>query len=370
MNASTDQTIISYDVTQNQKIINDYIQARKTETNLATSTQVVTSDTLNRFSRYVKKNFNDVTRDDIILFLNSVRKSETQDAMHKWIRTYNLYLMTISTFLKWFYYPKIEPKERPKPDVLINIKQLKRKETSSYKPSDMWTQDDDILFLKYCSSKRDRGYHAIARDTSCRPSEILSLKIKDLVFKMAGERQYAEIVVNGKTGSRSIPLINSIPYIKDMLDNHPQKYNPNAYLIFNEKSFGRPLSIFGLFHMYKRYRTKTFPSLLKDPLLDPNDKPKIQDLLRKPFNPYIMRHSSLTDKSKILKEHTLRQHAGWTSASNMHQKYIHYFGNESNESILEAYGLINKNKQEIDKLKPKSCPNCQEPNKIDSKFCL
>ncbi|MDW0243150.1 MAG: hypothetical protein QOD15_09075 [Nitrososphaeraceae archaeon] len=210
MNASTDQTIISYDVTQNQKIINDYIQARKTETNLATSTQVVTSDTLNRFSRYVKKNFNDVTRDDIILFLNSVRKSETQDAMHKWIGTYNLYLMTISTFLKWFYYPKIEPKERPKPDVLINIKQLKRKETSSYKPSDMWTQDDDILFLKYCSSKRDRGYHAIARDTSCRPSEILSLKIKDLVFKMAGERQYAEIVVNGKTGSRSIPLINSI----------------------------------------------------------------------------------------------------------------------------------------------------------------
>ncbi|MDW0230922.1 MAG: hypothetical protein QOA62_02690, partial [Nitrososphaeraceae archaeon] len=62
--------------------------------------------------------------------------------------------------------------------------------------------------------------------------------------------------------------------------------------------------------------------------------------------------------------------AGWTSASNMHQKYIHYFGNESNESILEAYGLINKNKQEIDKLKPKSCSNCQEPNKIDSKFCL
>jgi integrase len=298
-----------------------------------------------------------------------VRKSETQDFMHKWIGTYNLYLMTISTFFKWFYYPDLSPKERPKPEVLLNVKQLKRRETSSYKPSDMWTQDDDLLFLKYCPSKRDMGYHAIARDTSCRPSELLKLKIKDLVFKMAGNRQYAEIVVNGKTGSRSIPLINSIPYVKDMLDNHPQKYNPNAYLIYNEKSFGRPLSIFGLFHMYKRYRTKIFPSLLKDPLLDPTDKPKIQDLLNKPFNPYIMRHSSLTDKSKILKEHTLRQHAGWTSSSNMHQKYIHYFGNESNESILEAYGLIDKNKQEIDKLKPKACPNCSEQNKIDSKFC-
>jgi hypothetical protein len=31
----------------------------------------------------------------------------------------------------------------------------------------MWTQDDDLLFLKYCSSKRDRCYHAISRDSSC-----------------------------------------------------------------------------------------------------------------------------------------------------------------------------------------------------------
>jgi hypothetical protein len=53
----------------------------------------------------------------------------------------------------------------------------------------------------------------------------------------------------------------------------------------------------------------------------------------------------------------------------MHQKYVHYFGNESSESILEAYGVINKNKQDIDKLKPKACPNCSEQNKLDSKFC-
>ena len=77
MDASTEteQTIISYDIKiQNQKIIDEYIQARKTETNLASSTQVVTSDTLNRFSRYVNKNFHDVTREDIISFLNICEK--------------------------------------------------------------------------------------------------------------------------------------------------------------------------------------------------------------------------------------------------------------------------------------------------------
>jgi hypothetical protein len=65
----------------------------------------------------------------------------------------------------------------------------------------------------------------------------------------------------------------------------------------------------------------------------------------------------------------LRQFAGWSPGSNMHLKYLHYFGNESNDSILEAYGMISKDKQLSDSLRPKQCPNCNEPNKPDSKFC-
>jgi integrase/recombinase XerD len=355
---------------ENQKAIDNYIEARKTESNISSNFQQLSINTLNYFSRHVNKNFKHVTRNDIIAYLNSTRKSETEDPNHRWIGTYNTYLMIIATFFKWFYYPKAEQKERPKPDVIQNVKRLRRKEKSSYKPGDMWTQDDDLLFLKYCPSKRDRCYHMMSRDTSARPSELLSLKIKDMVFKMAGDRQYAEIHVNGKTGTRSIPLINSIPFIKDMLDNHPQKNNPNAYLIYSERVFGRSISIFGLFHMYKRYRTKLFPSLLKSSI-DATDKAKIKDLLKKPWNPYIRRHSALTEKSKILKEQILKSHAGWSPTSNVHLKYIHYFGNESSESILEAYGLTHKGKEEIDKLKPIVCPNCgnSSDNTPHSKFC-
>ena len=53
----------------------------------------------------------------------------------------------------------------------------------------------------------------------------------------------------------------------------------------------------------------------------------------------------------------------------MHLKYLHYFGNESSESLLEAYGIVTKDKQKSNALKPKQCPNCNEPNKPDSKFC-
>jgi integrase/recombinase XerD len=91
--------------------------------------------------------------------------------------------------------------------------------------------------------------------------------------------------------------------------------------------------------------------------------------LKKPWNPYVVgRHTSLTQKSRILKESTLRIFAGWTANSDMPRRYIHLFGNAACEDILQAYGLVDK-EQQIEQLKPKQCPNWNEPNKLDSKFC-
>ncbi|MFL6435791.1 MAG: hypothetical protein ACJ71O_18920 [Nitrososphaeraceae archaeon] len=93
---------------------------------------------------------------------------------------------------------------RPRPEVVDNIPQLKRKEQSIYKPTDLWTVQDDLLFLKYCPSKRIKCYHAMSRDSGCRPHELLKLGIRDIVFRSTDSRhhQYAEVLVNGKTGSR------------------------------------------------------------------------------------------------------------------------------------------------------------------------
>ena len=125
----------------------------------------------------------------------------------------------------------------------------------------------------------------------------------------------------------------------------------------------------GLYQVYKYYKEEFFPKLLNDNTVSNEDKEKIKSLLQKPFNPYIRRHSALTEKSVNLKSSTLNQHAGWSPNSNMSQKYIHYFGNESSESLLEAYGIVTKDKIPIDTLNPKICPNCNEGNTQDSKFC-
>jgi integrase len=291
--------------------------------------------------------------------------------MHKWIGTYNLFRMYLLRFFKWLYHPNLEPESRPKPVVVENIPQLKRKEKSVYKPSDLWTAADDLLFLKYCPSKRMKCFHAVAYDTGCRPHELLKLKIKDIVFKNAGNRQYAEVLVNGKTGSRHIPLIDSIPYVKDYLVNeHPMPGNPNTVFLSGiGKRMGKAISIIHLYGIYSKYKKEFFPKLLKNSSIFPEDKEKIAELLKKPWNPYIRRHSALTQKSKILKEATLRQFAGWTINSNMPQVYTHYYGNEASESLLEAYGIVIKDQQQRNVLTPKQCPNCSEPNKPESRFC-
>ncbi len=240
--------------------------------------------------KYCKKpDMRKITREDVLSYLDSLKKTESQDPMHKWIGTHSLHRVIISKFFKWFYYSDMEPKKRPKPIVVENIPKYKRKEISIYKPTDLWTKEDDLLFLKYCPSKRDRCYHAISRDLSARPHEILNLRIKSIVFKSTADaKQYAEVLVNGKTGSRHIPMISSIPYIKDWLEARPQKGNSNAYLIPNLSDRGqlRKLGSNGLRQNYLNYKTKLFPILLREDIPE-DDKQHIKELLNKPWNPHI-----------------------------------------------------------------------------------
>jgi integrase/recombinase XerD len=358
---------------ENALDIAEYINTLKREINISLGYKRINIQTLVDLSKFHlnRKNFRVVTKEDILQYLDSLRRPEASDPLHKWIGSYNLKRSIIVKFFKWLYYPDIEPAQRPNPKVVENIARLKRKEQSIYKPTDLWSQEDDLLFLKYCPSKRDRCYHTISRDLSCRPHEILNLRIKDIAFKTTGNYQYAEVLVNGKTGSRPIPLISSIPYVKDWLDSHPQRGNPNAFLIpsLSDRSFGRKMNISSIQMVYRKYKLEHFTKLSEvDPSVPSEDKKKIEELLKKPWNPYIRRHSALTEKSTILKEHVLRQHAGWSANSQMHLKYLHYFGNESSESLLEAYGIIDKGIQ-MNQLSPKQCPNCSESCKPDSRFC-
>jgi hypothetical protein len=122
----------------NAATIVKYIEVIKTEVNPSDHYRKDLIVLLCMFSKYNNNApFRDVTRDNVIGFLDSYRKTETQDPMHKWIGTYNLFRVHLLRFFKWLYSPDIEPEKRPEPSVIENIPKLRRKETSIYKLSDL-----------------------------------------------------------------------------------------------------------------------------------------------------------------------------------------------------------------------------------------
>lgn len=356
---------------ENADTICDYISAQNGIKNSTKEWHIKILVYLSRFTSH--KPFGQMTKEDIQAYLKSLEKSEREDKLHRWIGTYNNRVLVYTKFFRWLYNPGETDREKIiTPACIQGIKQLKRKEKSAYQPNDMWTPVEHTVFLKHCPSKRDRCYVAIVRDTSARPHELLQLKIGDvrMLKDPSTGRQYAEIHVIGKTGARTLPLIDSLPYLKDWLEDHPQIANPEAPLFTSQsdKNGGAQLTIDGIWWHMKYYKTKYFPKLLSKPSLSEADKRVIEGLLKKPWNPYVFRHSALTEKAQILTEANLRSYAGWSNVSKMPSVYLHFLGNEAGKSLLAARGIIGTS-EENKITQNKLCPHCNEPNRPDSKFC-
>jgi integrase len=169
---------------KNASTVCDYIISNKRESNVGIYSVKLKIQTLVNFSEFIGTNKSlskesaEVTKDDVHMFLERYRNDERADPLHKWIGTYNLKLVILLQFFKWLYDPdNPDPKSKKAPSIIAGIKRYRRKEESIYTPEDLWTEEDDLLFLKYVSSVRDRCYHMVSRDTACRPSELLNTRI-------------------------------------------------------------------------------------------------------------------------------------------------------------------------------------------------
>jgi hypothetical protein len=172
----------------NARLICDYILTEQTEFNIKESTKEGKIKVLVWLSNFHNgKDFIDITKQDILKYLNNLRKSSEDDPSHKWIGSYNGRQAVFLKFFKWLYHSN-EPDYRKRniPYCMQGIKKLNRKEKTPYRSSDIWNAKEHSLFLKYCPNKRDRRYHAMAIDMSARPHEILNIRTKDQIMLTHG----------------------------------------------------------------------------------------------------------------------------------------------------------------------------------------
>jgi site-specific recombinase XerD len=168
----------------NVNVICDYIIAEQNEINLKESTKEGKIKCLAKLSTYLHhKPFRSISKGDVLGYLTSLKKPESVDPQHKSIGTYNGRQMILLKFFRWLYNSEVtDPRKRVTPPCMDGVRRLPRLEISTYKPSDLWTEEEHEVFLKYCPSLRDKAYHAMAYDTSARASELLSLRVGDIFY--------------------------------------------------------------------------------------------------------------------------------------------------------------------------------------------
>ena len=109
-----------------------------------------------------------------------------------------------------------------------------------------------------------------------------------------------EVIIRGKTGPRTVPLIDSIPYLKEWMEEHPNGKNPDSFIFISlGNNHGSKLTLDGLSSHYDYYKKKYFLKILEDNTTPDYDKAVIRNMLLKPWNLYIYRHSALTEKSVL-----------------------------------------------------------------------
>lgn len=159
-------------------------------------------------SRIINKDLDKLNEKDLKAL---VRKIERRDYT-EW--TKHGYRITIKKFYQWLEKYDWNSKEYPKKvkwlrgSVRINNKKL---------PEEILTKDDIKKLIKNASNFRDKALVSVLYESGCRIGEVLSLKIKHV-----SQDEYGYIIrVFGKTGSRRIRLISSVPHLANWLSNHP-----------------------------------------------------------------------------------------------------------------------------------------------------
>ena len=93
---------------ENTNIICDYIIAEETEINIKNSTKEGRIKVFVWLSNFYDnaKSFNQMTTQDILAYLNNLRKLINQDPSQRWIGSYNGRQIILSKFFRWLYNPE------------------------------------------------------------------------------------------------------------------------------------------------------------------------------------------------------------------------------------------------------------------------
>jgi len=274
--------------------------------------------------------------DNYLLYLKNNYKPKTEKERRKFM---------------YYFYPFILNK---KPENINFLKDIKISSTNSNKlPEDLLDPSEIKYLVQNCDNFRDKAILMLLYETGARKGEFLKLRIRHIEIKESNNKKFGFITIPmGKTTSRKVPIIFSLPHIINWINSHPHREDIDSPLfVRNDKNNKIALNEDSLKGMMRRLKAKIG--------------------FKKKLYPHLFRHSRMTELAKELTEQELKKFAGWTPGSNMASVYVHLAGEDVSNKILANAGLIdhkiaNKGKSELLSVE---CPSCNTLNGSDVKIC-
>ncbi len=291
-------------------------------------------DTLLKLSEWLDAPLEKASKEDIIKL---IRKIEEKDYA-EW--TKKDYKIVIKRFYKWLN------GDEEYPDNVKWIKTTFRKNNNKL-PEDLITKQEVEKMIKVAVHTRDKALVALSYESGFRVEEILTLRIRHIVFDEYG----ATIVCNGKTGMRRIRLVSSVPYLAAWIENHPFRDNQEAPLWVKIGAKNQDEIVY-----YDNAR-KIIKTLAK------------KANIKKRIYPYLFRHTRATHLANHFTEAQMDQYFGWIQGSDMPSTYVHLSGRDLDSAILKLNGLKIEEKEKKNEATIKKCPRCEKMNPSISKFC-
>jgi hypothetical protein len=253
------------------------------------------------------KNLSDVnSKDDIIQFLDTKKKGTIIDPDSRWIRTWNDYFQRIKYFMRWLQNGSPESSSHdstiPSTDWLtpsfVQIRPKKTNRLSPYSESEIWELEDLLSIIKYEPMRRNKAALALCWDLNARPHEVVLLKFKNI--RLGPKYGEGEIPHESKTGTGPLLLTCSFPYVRDWLNEHPFKNEPNARVICNLVT-GGSVKADTLSSIMKQLRKRIIRLNETGQIADEQERQKLEHLAKsKKWNIYCIRHSAITSASDFI----------------------------------------------------------------------
>lgn len=294
-------------------------------------------------SKMLGKYWVDATRDDIDeLVYNIMKRYSVQDGQET--NSTSDHKKVLKIFFRWLKLGSRNFNEVGDPEETrrVRIKKVKDKIIRE----DLITDSDLSRLLHACKeNQRDRAFIDCQSEAGTRPGEMLGLLLKHVKFDKHG----AILHVDGKTGTRTVRLIRSVPNLAKWLDVHPFRDNPESplWIMLEKRQVGQMLTYAAARQIIKR-------------------RSEIAGLSKRVYM-NLFRHSEATKSATFLTEAQMRGRHGWSSSSRMPARYVHLVNADVDEAILAHHGIA-KGKQQ-DPAMPKSCGICGMANSVESNSC-